>query len=228
VGMPWNPAWLGKDLLSSGYEPVRTLHALRLDLSLDPPERIVKICRRLEARTGLRLRSLNLRHLDEELKILVTLYNQTLDRNWGFVPIHLADLQAAASELRAIADPEGIQIAECHGRPAGFAMCLPNIHELLARTRKTPRALRLLHLAWLLHSKRPSITRLAVLGVLPEFRDRGISAWFFLKAMEWAKKNFREAEISWVEDNNLEILENSKMMGCQPSKIYRIYEKKLP
>jgi len=228
VSMPWNAPYYEELLLDQGLQPVREMKALSLDLKLPVPERVARIVRRMEARSRLTMRPLDLRQIDGDMKIFTRLYNRTLDRNWGFVPIHLEDLRQTASELKAIADPEGILIVESEGRPAGFVICLPNINELLANLKSTPRWLRLPHFAWQLKTRRLTGTRLAVLGVDPAFRDRGISPWFFLKAQNWAARHFDRAEISWVEGNNREIMENSVMMGAVISKTYRIYEKSLP
>ncbi len=46
------------------------------------------------------IRSFDMKRLDEELRLAHKLYNVTLDRNWGFVPISLEDLLASADDLR--------------------------------------------------------------------------------------------------------------------------------
>ena len=74
------------------------------------------------------------------------IYNATLDRNWGFIPISMDDLLASADDMKAFADPEMIVIAEINGENAGVALTLPNFNEILARIKKTPHLLRLPHI----------------------------------------------------------------------------------
>ena len=76
--------------------------------------------------------------LEEELKIVREVYNSTLERNWGFIPISMDDLLAAADDMKAFADPEMMLIAEIEGENAGVALSLPNFNEILARIKKTP------------------------------------------------------------------------------------------
>jgi hypothetical protein len=69
-------------------------------------------------------RPINLNRIEEELKIVRAVYNQTLERNWGFVPISFEDLLCTAEDMRSIADPAMILIAERAGEPAGVALSL--------------------------------------------------------------------------------------------------------
>ncbi len=80
--------------------------------------------------------------MEEELQIIHEVYNDTVKRKWGFVPITMDDLLFAAGGMRAIADPEMILIAERDGQNAGVGLALPSINELLALIKNTPRWLR--------------------------------------------------------------------------------------
>jgi len=228
ISMPWNPAYYEPLYLSAGLVRVRELAALLLDLSKPMPERVIRIMERMTKRSGITLRTFRLDRLDEELEILHRLYNCTLDRNWGFVPITLEDFQASAEDLRAIVDTRVIQIAELGGKPAAFAISLPNINEHLHRLRHCPRWLRPLGFLLLLKCTRPKDVRLAVLGVAPEFRDRGISAMLFYEQYVQCRARYRYNEISWVEANNEEILRNTEMMNGQIYRKYGIFERPLP
>lgn len=227
MGIPWNPSYYEAHLLEQGFESVRELYCLSLDMSLALPERVRAIVERVETRSRLHIRSIRMHKLDEDLKILTQLYNRTLDRNWGFVPMHIEDLRDAAGDLKMVASPEGIQIVEMANRPAGFIITLPNINDHLASTKNTPSFLRLLHLAFLLKTRNTNTARLTVLGIDPQFRARGINAWFFAKAKEWTTRFYTITEISWVEANNTQILESAELMGCKPSRTLKIYEKSL-
>ncbi|MFV0416825.1 MAG: hypothetical protein ACK5NG_10725 [Chthoniobacterales bacterium] len=227
IGIPWNPDYYEARILEQNYKPVRELQCLLLDMSLPLPERVRRIVERIETRSHLHIRPIRMNKLDEDLKILTRLYNRTLDRNWGFVPMHIEDLRDAASDLRAVANPEGIQIVEMANRPAGFIITLPNINDHLACTKNTPPALRLLHLAYLLKTRNTKTARLTVLGIDPKFRARGINAWFFAKAQEWTSSLYTDTEISWVEANNTEIIESAELMGCKPTRTLRIFEKNI-
>jgi GNAT superfamily N-acetyltransferase len=225
VMMPYNPPYYLRLYEAAGLVPVRTLKAFYIRRDVNAPERMFKIADRVRRVTGLTVRPIRLDRLEDELPILHKLYNATLDRNWGFVPLSLADLQFAASDLKAIVDPELVMIAEKDGVPAGFSVTIPNINEFLWEGRNLPVWLRPVHFLWRLKTRRPKIARLAILGVAPEFRGRGVAALFYVETLRRGGAKFEAGELSWVEENNEEIIKGITLMGGEVYKTYRIYER---
>ncbi|MFL5341968.1 MAG: hypothetical protein ACJ8F7_17615 [Gemmataceae bacterium] len=223
IMMPYNPRYYLAHYEALGLPRARDLYAYLIDHG-QPPDRILKICERVRRMTGLTLRPINLKRLDDELKIIQKLYNETLDRNWGFVPLSLDDLQFAANDLKSIVDPEMVIIAERGGAPVGFSMTLPNINEILYRTRGRSTLMRFLIFVWGLKVKRPKGARLAVLGVLPEFRGTGVPALFFAESLIRGSRKFTSGELSWVEETNREIIKGIDMMRARQYKTYRLFE----
>ncbi len=225
VSMPYNPAYYVKLYEAAGMIPARTLNAFYISRDVNAPERMFKIADRVKRVTGLTVRPVRLDKLDEELPILHKLYNETLDRNWGFVPLTLEDLKFAAADLKAIVEPDLVMIAEKDGKPAGFSMTIPNINEFLWKGKNLPLWLRPVHFLWNLKTSRPTTARLAVLGVLPEFRGKGVAALFYVETLRQGGKKFVGGELSWVEENNEEIAKGITLMGGSIYKTYRIYER---
>jgi hypothetical protein len=223
IGMTWNPPFLPDLLQQFGWSVEREMAAFALDLTLAEPDRVRRIREYIGRRSSLKLRQLNLRDLPLELEKIWHLYNTTLDRNWGFMPMRYLDLHETASDFRLLADPEIILLAERQGAPAAFAISLPNLNEWLHRSRRFPRWLRLPFLLLGILSRRYRDCRLAVLGVAPEFRDRGLTGWLFGEMKLRTARRHRIAEISWVEMNNEEILEGSQLMGAQLYRRYAIF-----
>ncbi len=225
VMMPYNPRYYETVYEKIGLNPARNLFAFYIRRDVTPAARIMKVCERVKRTTGVTMRQINKAKLDEEIKIIHVLYNRTLDRNWGFVPITLEDLQYAAKDLKAILDPSLVLIAEKDGLPVAFCMCIPNINEFMWNARKWPNALRPVKFLWQLLTGRPSEARLAVLGVAPEFRGKGVSALFYAETLLTGGKRYKGGELSWVEENNEEIIKGITVMGAEKYKTYRLYEK---
>lgn len=234
VGTTWNPPNTEALLLQCGLKPVRFTHALRLNLNKGEPERIRKARQWLSRRQSITIRPIRLHRLPEDLEKIHLLYNSTLNRNWGFIPLRWDDLKDAAGRWKPIAQPALMMLAESHGKPAAFALSLPNFHEILKWAQKIlplhtwkrcTSPLRKALIAAALPFWRYKSARLAVLGVAPEFRDRGLTALLFGLQQREASRRYRWAEISWVEDNNTEILENAKLMGCEPWRKHALMER---
>lgn len=229
IGLTWNPAHYERLVDGNGFQAVFKSYGLQLPLHrLEPPARLSRIVEREARRSQLKLRPINLKNLEEELKIVHEVYNSTLKRNWGFVPITMEDLLFAADDMRAIADPEMILIAERAGENAGVALSLPNINEILAMVKKTPRWLRPLHVLWLLKTHHINSARQVVYGISPRYRDKGgLHGWLLYEQFVCAKARYANAELGWIEDTNVEILENSLMLGANQHRTWKIYEKSL-
>ena len=227
IGLVWNPDFYRALIEGAGFRRVCSKYGFDLPLSrLEAPARLGKIVERTAKRSRLMLRPIHLDKLEEELKIVHEVYNGTLERNWGAVPISMDDLLSAADDMRAFADPGMILIAEMNGENAGIALSLPNFNELLALTKKTPRWLRLPHIAWLMKTRKIDSARQVVYGISPRFRDRGgLHAWLLYEQFVCAKARYHDAQLGWVEDSNTEILENCRMLGAIQRRTWNIYEK---
>ena len=194
---------------------------------LKEPARFARIVDRIAKRSRLKLRPMDISNLGEELKIVHKVYNATLERNWGFVPISMDDLLGAADDIKAIADPKLLLIAEVDGKSAGVAITLPNFNEILAGVKKTPHGLRLPHILWLMKTRRITSCRQAVLGVSPEYRDRGIHVWLIHEQFMRAQERYANATLGWMEETNTEILEHSALVGGERQCTWKIFEKPL-
>lgn len=225
ISMPWNPPYYLDLYAAGGLHGVRTLYAWMVPLQKETPERVNKIVDRLRKRAKVTIRSIDLKNLKSELAIIHRLYNRTLDRNWGFYPIALEDLLHAADDLKAIADPSLILFACADGQEVAFSLSLPNVNEVFHAARKRKGLLRFLEMALRLQFQKIKDARLCVLGVDPEYRDRGLSALLFYEAYCRTKAKYERCEVSWIEANNTEILEGAELMGGYRSKTYQIFEK---
>lgn len=225
VMMPYNPPYYLDLYEACGMKTARNLFAFYMTRDHVAPEKVKKIVDRVKARSGITVRNINLKKLDSELKIIQALYNDTLNRNWGFVPVKYEELHYAANDLKAIVDPEMVMIGEKNGEPVGFSMLLPNMNEFMWKTKGSKSSLvRALKFIWQLKTKHPKEARLAVLGVKPEYQASGIAAVFYYETLMRGRNKFIGGELSWVEENNEPMIRSIHLMGGQKYKSYRIYE----
>jgi hypothetical protein len=227
VSMPWNPPYYEALIKTTGLESVRTLAAYEVPLTNDPPARVTRIVDRIKKRNRVTVRPINLKNMKQEMEIIHRLYNITLDRNWGFYPITLEDLMHAADDLKAIADPSLIFFVCLDGREVGFSLTLPNVNQIFHAARGRKGIFRFLEMALRLQIQKTTTSRLCVLGVEPAYRDKGLSALLFYESFMASKVRHDIIEVSWVEANNIEILEGAELMGGHRSRTYEIFEKPL-
>lgn len=228
TGLTWNPAFYERLVLSAGLTTAKSVHCYLLPMHrLQPPERLARIVKHLAKRGQMKLRPIRMNELSKDLGIIQEVYNATLERNWGFVPISMEDLLGAADDIKAIADPELLLIAEINGENAGVALTLPDFNQVLAKTKNTPHLLRLPHILWLMKTGKITACRQTVLGVSPRFRDRGLHAWLIHSQFDIARQRYANATLGWVDESNTEVLEVCEISGGIRDRTWRIYEKSL-
>ncbi len=229
VFMPWQPPYYRGHYEALGLVPVRRMLGFHMDMRPETAPRIRRVAERARRQTGITVRPFRLQRLQDELRILQRLYNCTLDRNWGYVPVAWEDLQHSAKGLKAIADPNLLFFGIKDGGEIAFSISLPDINENLRAVRRWPRSLRLVAFAWKLHTHRPSRARHCILGIDPEHRHKGgIAALFYEQTFERVRGGgFPVAEVSWVEENNTEIVRSITLLGGRTNKVLAIFERQL-
>ena len=229
VFMPWNPPRYQQTYEELGLSPVRQLQAFNVDMKVAASPVLVRLAARTQKNSGLSVRSFRMDRIEDDLRILQRLYNVTLDRNWGYVPVQWEELEHSAKGLRTIADPRMLYFVMCQGREVGYSISLPDINEFLLAARRWPRGdLRLIPLAWMLKTKRPRRARHLILGIEPEYRRRsGLAAFLYYETFRRFAQGYPIAEVSWIEANNKQIIRGIEILGGQHSKTYTIWEKSL-
>jgi hypothetical protein len=229
VFMPWNPARYVETYRKLGLSEVRRLYAFSMDMTVPADPAMVRLAERARDKSGLTTRPFDLRQPEKELRILQRLYNVTLDRNWGYVPVTWEELEHSAAGLRTIADAHLLFFVMHGGREVGYSISLPDINEFLLRAKAWPRGfLRLLPMLWMIKTGRPRRARHLIIGIEPEFRRRsGIAPYLYRETFRHVGAHYPLAEVSWVEANNEQIVRGIEILGGHRAKEYTIWEKPL-
>jgi hypothetical protein len=229
VFMPWNPPRYVATYARLGLSEVRRLCAFDMDMTAPADPVMVRLSDRARDKSGLTIRDFDLRNSEKELRILRRLYNVTLDRNWGYVPVTWEELEHSAAGLRTIADARMLFFVMHGGREVGYSISLPDINEFLRRSLFWPRGfLRLIPMLWMLKTSKPRRARHLILGIEPEFRRRsGIAPFLYRETFRRVGVDYPVSEVSWVEANNEQIVRGIEILGGRRSKDYTIWEKQL-
>jgi len=77
--------------------------------------------------------------------------------------------------------------------------------------------------------KRIKTARMAVLGVLPGYRKRGIAELMILQAFQYGKNvlGYTGAELGWTLEDNEMINRTVESVGAKRYKRFRIYERSI-
>jgi len=222
IMMPHNPSYYPTLLERVGLRPVRELLSDELDVPPALPEAISRVASAASVR-GVWVRSLDPSRLSAEAEAFRGIYNTAWSENWGFVPMSESEAAWMASHLRPVLVPELALFAEWDGRPVGLFLCLPDLNPALCllRGRVTPLGL----LRFLLRRRRADELRVILLGVLPQFRRRGIEALLLQEAFGAMRRlGYRRAELGWIDEENAVTRRAAERWGARVVKRYRMYE----
>ncbi|OGP72050.1 MAG: hypothetical protein A2W09_00425 [Deltaproteobacteria bacterium RBG_16_50_11] len=218
--LPYYPALLER----SGLKKAMDLYAYLLEESTFLLDRLDRITKRVMKREPeLRVRPIDLRHMDEELKIIKEIYNQAWSKNWGFVPLTETEIDDLAKNLKPLIVPDIVLFAYFGEEPVGFSVSLPDYNEVLKRLNGKLGLLGVLK--FLYYSRKIKTVRIMLLGVKPAFQKRGIEGLLYIETFKRGTgKGYPRGECSWILENNLLMQHGIEAMGGKRYKTYRVYE----
>lgn len=229
--MPHNPRYYLGLLEAAGFVTAKNLlvyeggHPTRY---APVPERLARATQLMAERLGVTLRPMRMDDFDAELARIKTLYERCWEKNWGFVPMTEAEIDHLAAQFKPVVVPDLVPFLEKDGEPIGFALALPDLNVVLRRNRSGRLLTAVLPLLWALKRRTIRRTRILLLGVVPEWRGKGLDAvlyhWIWTRA---AQHGMYWGEASWILEDNPAMIAGLVKMGFTHYKTYRIYDRPL-
>lgn len=229
VLMNHNPPWYLDLLESWGLTKAKDLYSFWFTDELKLQTRWLRLAERFAKRGNVTIRPFRLNDAEAEIANCKRIYNEAWKRNWGFVRMTDAEFAEFAHGLMDWMPPELMLLAEVDGKVAGLAMTLPDFHEAMKplNGRIFRWGLPLGLWEFKRNCKKIRTGRLIALGVLDEYRRRGITELLILNTLINGTKygKFEAAELGWtLEDNDL-INRAIEASGGKHYKTYRILER---
>lgn len=225
VLMPHNPAY---------YVPLHDAYGFRKAKDLiafwgggeAPPERFIRASNVLAQRLGVTLRPLDMKRFRDEVELVKSLFNEAWEHNWGYVPMTDAELDHLAKQLKPIIVADLVVFAEIEGRVVGFGVAIPDFNVALKHNPSGRLFPGLLKILW--YSRKIDRARIPLLGMLKEYRGKGIDAllyhWIWTHA---TARGMPQGEAGWILEDNAPMINGLMRLGFRPYKTYRILDKTL-
>jgi GNAT superfamily N-acetyltransferase len=223
IMMPYNPRYYLEFCERYGFVKAKDLFAY-LKAEVGVVGRIAKLVERVKKKEHVVVRPIDMRQFDREVAIIKEIYNSAWELNWGFVPMTPREMDLMAKELKPIAEPELVLIAEVNGQPVGVSISLPDYNQVLKRLNGRLGPINLLKFYY--YRRKITGLRGVLFGLKKEYRRTGINVVMYYETeMRGARLGYRWCEMSWnLEDNHL-INRFDEAIGGKLYKKYRIYEK---
>jgi hypothetical protein len=221
--MPYNPRYYPSLLESFGLKKAMDLYAYWVEDSPFFHDRLTRIAEKIRKREPrLQVRPIDLRHFDEELKVVKEIYNHAWSKNWGFVPLTEEEIDDLAKNLKPLVVPDLILFAYWGEEPIGFSVSLPDYNEVLKHLNGKVGLLG--GLKFLYYSRKITKVRVMLLGVKHAFQKKGVEGLLYFETFRrGTKKGYFQAECSWILEQNLLMQHGIEAMGGKRYKTYRIY-----
>jgi GNAT superfamily N-acetyltransferase len=225
VLMTYNKPYYLDFLTRFGFSKEIDLSAVLFDrrINYDKPLKVAALLKERLQSHGFVFRNINMKTIGQEIAQVISIYNAAWENNWGFVPPTPNETRHLVKNLVQICDPQYVYLVEDKGKLIGFALGVPNINEKLIKI-KRGRLFPFGIFRLLRGFKKNKMVRIILLGVLPEYRKKGIESVLYAGFIRDGYRNNLDAiEASWILENNT--LMNSAMdkIGGFRYKTYRIF-----
>ncbi len=226
-----SPAYYADFLERYGMTKYRDAYAYRVDLKAlgdvsNLPPKVLRVAEIVRRRTGVRIRTADPAHWDDDVKRVMHLVNVAMGYMRNHVPMDEQEFIRFVEELRPVLDPELVLFAEIDGEPVGFAATIPDINQALKAANG-----RLFPLGWLrlwYRMRHIDVASLKLLAVLEEYRGRGLDSLFYLEtARTLIRKGYSWADMSLTAEDNTAINRIIVHLGWERYKLYRTYHRSL-
>ena len=223
--------YVGGRIEEQGYTKERDLYAYLYDITVDLPTAARRLIDRPLPKE-FRVRRIDFKHYNDEIRIITEIFNDAWLENWGFVPLTEIETDYLAKSLRPLLNPRLVSIVEHDGDPVGFLVCLPNLNEAIRGLNGKLLPFGWAKLLWRLKVTGVKTARVPLMGVKRSAAKGVIGKllpFLLIDAVrkEAADMGFTHVELSWILEDNLPMRHINESLGGVAYKTYRVYEKAL-
>ena len=216
----------------AGFTKAKDIIAYHYDGKNTLPRALAVAYERAMKSPHIEVRPLDKKHLDRDLNVIMSIFNDAWSDNWGYIPFTAEEIRMLGNNLKMLVKKEYIAIASYKGEPAAMAVTLPNLNEWISGLNGKLMPFGWARLAWNLFGRAPNSVRMPLMGVRKEFQGTLTGSSLALSVIETVRRyhisrGTNSGELSWILEDNLPVRHIIEALGARPYKTYRIYEKAL-
>ena len=222
--------WYGPAVEAQGYHGVKDLLAYQVRPDFDAPRVMERLAQRVSDRVV--VRPVRRKQLLEDAAIMLEIFNDAWQNNWGFVPLVEAEWAETVSTLTKLMPDDYIQIAEYDGEPVAFIVALPNLNEAARDLNGRLLPFGWAKLLWRLKVRHPKSARVPLMGVKQSFQHSRLGPTLAFMVIDAVRKalharGVRDVEMGWILEDNDGMRNIIETIGGVAYKRYRVYQKEL-
>lgn len=232
--MPYGRPETQEYVEACGYEKEIDLEAYITHIpdSYPHPDIVQKMVNIVEADPSVTIRHMDKKNFMHEVQTAMTVFNDAWSDNWGFVPFTDEQITHIANDLKPVIVEEFFWVVEVEGKPAAFALMVPNVNEAAHGLDGKIFPFGWLKLLYRLKIKQVKSGRILLMGVRQEYHKTklglamaaALSANIFKQALD---RGYHNVEMSWILESNKSMIRIIKLGQGKLYKTYRIFRKNL-
>jgi hypothetical protein len=227
VDLTHNPPYYSQFLEQYGFHKAKDYMAYYFDRKNAKIDLVKRLAKKVKSQVdNLETRKIVAKHLREEVRLILEIYNEAWAKNWGFLPISGAEGDSIADMLRFIIDPGLVRFAFINGEPAAVMGVIPDPNYALRPRWKwygDSDLIRVARLFWL--RRWIPRTRGFFFGIKTKYRNLGLPALLASEIADYILPlHYQEWDASLILEDNDAILKVIKVFGGTYYKKWRIYD----
>jgi hypothetical protein len=229
--MPPGAPWLGGLLEGQGLAKAMDLFAYRAKPAVNA--RLEAMATRAARMGRISMRKFDMRRYNQEIALLVEIFNDAWSGNWGFVPFSQAEIDALAAELKPFFRNEYGRFLLVDGKTVGVIVTLPDVNGVIAPFGGKLLPFNWLKLIWSLKRETWKTARIPLMGIRRAWHGTpqagGLLALMVreITAQALERYDLDWVEYSWILEINQPMRAMAEILAGPPIKTYRIYSKAL-
>lgn len=228
-GMNYNPPYY-RDLFETyGFSIQYKQLTTRVDLRTPLPERINKIAKRALVNKQYTFMPFRYKDRDRFINDFVHIYNQAWASFKYFQPMEVNVIRKSLAGMRPIMDESVMWFVYSGNDAVGFLLAIPDVNEILKYAGGRFNIWGKCKFLFYKHWKGFSCLRVIVMGIVPEFQQRGLESGLIVQAYGGGKtsQRYKYVQLAWVGDFNDKMIAIHKAMGATEDKQHATFRKLL-
>jgi GNAT superfamily N-acetyltransferase len=227
VMMVWNRPYYPAMYEKLGLAKAKDLLAYWLANNGPVPPRVAALADRFtERHPEVKIRPLNLKDFNGEVRRVLSIYNSAWEDNWGFVKMTEPEFLKMAKGVEPMLDPRYCYMAEIGDEAVAFSITLPDYNSVVK-----PMNGRIFPFGWwywLTLPKKVDKIRVFTLGVHKKYQHMPLGAPLYKRTWDaGVAAGVKGAEASWILEDNTRMRGALEKLGGRVYKTYRIYASEL-
>ena len=229
--MMYNPRYYEKLILDYGFIQAKEMYAYIFgeeQIKVNPKsiQKLERVADIVVKRDNIKIRKIVLKDLENELLKVMKVYNSAWIDNWGSVQMTAEEFKFVAASLKPLVDADIVYFAEVNGEPVGFSLSMPDWNKIFKNLNGKLFPFGIFKI--LTGRKKIDGIRVMIMGIIPEYQRKGIEAVFINNTIKIGNsKGYKYAEISWILEDNVPMVQTAINLGAEKYKTYRVYDKQI-